>query len=216
MKKHWLMLLISLCLSIPAKRLFGQSADVSQLVLNVEKLAQLKKILLQMKQSYSILSKGYGMVSQLSQGNFNLHRVFLEGLMEASPSVRKYRKVKEVVNIQLHLVSLCNTSIKRYRNSGAFSIGELRYLASVQQKVLSESLGNLEELAVLVAGGLVQMDDGERLSAIDGIHRKMEETIGFLRRFLVSTDILRLQRIRHGRDLGQRESLFRTEQMNPK
>lgn len=216
MKKYRLLLLFSLCLSIPAKRLVGQSADVSQLLLNIEKLTQLKKILLQMRQSYSILSKGYGMVSELSQGNFNLHRVFLEGLMEASPSVRNYRKVKEAVNLQLHLVSLCNSSIKRYRNSGAFSIGELRYLASVQQKVLSESLGNLEELAVLVSGGLVQMDDGERLSAIVGIHRKMEETIGFLRRFLGSTDMLRLQRIRHGRDLGQRESFFRTERVNPK
>ncbi|MGB7526527.1 TerB family tellurite resistance protein [Sphingobacterium cellulitidis] len=216
MKKYRLLLLFSLCLSIPAKRLVGQSADVSQLLLNIEKLTQLKKILLQMRQSYSILSKGYGMVSELSQGNFNLHRVFLEGLMEASPSVRNYRKVKEAVNLQLHLVSLCNSSIKRYRNSGAFSIGELRYLASVQQKVLSESLGNLQELAVLVSGGLVQMDDGERLSAIDGIHRKMEETIGFLRRFLGSTDMLRLQRIRHGRDLGQRESFFRTERVNPK
>src|SRR4051812_41409108 len=83
---------------------FGQSDEMQQLMLNIEKLAQFKQILSDMKKGYETVSKGYGMVKDLSQGNFNLHKAFLDGLMEASPAVKKYKKVAEIIQFQLQLV----------------------------------------------------------------------------------------------------------------
>ncbi|WP_313260654.1 TerB family tellurite resistance protein [Sphingobacterium sp.] len=215
MKIFKLLLLTSLCLAMPGQRLLGQSAEVSQLLLNVEKLTQMKKILSQMKQSYQILSTGYGVVRDLSKGNFDLHRVFLQGLMEASPLVRRYHKVEKVIGLQVQLVSLCKSSLQRFRNSGSFSVEELRYLSSVQQKVLKESLVNLQELTVLVLDGQVQMNDGERLLAIDDIHLRMEGNVGFLRGFLGSADMLRKQRAQQKSGLGHLERFYRRESADP-
>ena len=67
---------------------FGQSQEAKQLLLNVEKLAQLKLMLSHMKTGYQILEKGYTSIKNISQGNFNLHRDFLDGLLQVSPAVK--------------------------------------------------------------------------------------------------------------------------------
>ena len=56
----------------------AQSTEIQQLLLNVEKLAQLKKILSNMKKGYEIVSNGYNTIKDISKGNFNLHDAFLE------------------------------------------------------------------------------------------------------------------------------------------
>ena len=71
-------------------QLKAQSDEVQQLLLNIEKLAQFKKILKNMKNGYQIIFKGYTAVKDISQGNFNLHKTFLDGLMQVSPAVKKY------------------------------------------------------------------------------------------------------------------------------
>ncbi|OYD41823.1 hypothetical protein [Sphingobacterium cellulitidis] len=208
MKICRLLLLTALWLVLPGQRLLGQSTEISQLILNVEKLAQMKKILSQMKQTYSVLNKGYGIIRDLSKGNFDLHRVFLHGLFEASPSVRRYHKVKLVIDLQLQVVSLTKRSIQRFRNSGLFSLEELQYLSLFQEKALEESLMILQELIVLVVDGQLKMNDGERLLAIDLLYRKMERSVESLRAMVNSTDILRYQRMRESRDIDRVEELI--------
>ncbi|WP_392470266.1 TerB family tellurite resistance protein [Sphingobacterium cellulitidis] len=207
MKICRLLLLTTLWLVLPGKRILGQSAEISQLILNVEKLTQMKKILSQMKQTYSVLNKGYGMIRDLSKGNFDLHRIFLQGLFEASPSVRRYHKVKLVIDLQLQVVSLTKRFIQRFRNSGLFSLEELQYLSLVQEKALEESLMILQELIVLVVDGKLKMNDGERLLAIDVLYSKMERSVEYLRTMVNSTDILRYQRMRESRDIDRMEEM---------
>lgn len=194
MKTFKLYLFISTFLIIPSQRAFPQRTEISQLLLNVEKLAQMKKILYQMKQGYSILSKGYGMVTDLSRGNFYLHRAFLQGLMKASPTISKYHKVDRIAILQIQLVRQSRQAVLRYRKCGRFTLDELDYLSKVRQKVLEGSLAYLQELTSLLVDGEVQMNDGERLSAIDRIHAQMEDATAFLRGFLHETDVLMVRR----------------------
>ena len=68
-----------------ANKALAQKDEIAQLLLNVEKLAQFKQILSDMKKGYVILSGGYNTVKDLSQGNFSLHKTFLDALMEDKP-----------------------------------------------------------------------------------------------------------------------------------
>ena len=34
------------------------------------------------------------------QGNFNLHKAFLDGLMMVSPAVKKYKRVADIITLQ--------------------------------------------------------------------------------------------------------------------
>ena len=86
-------------------KLFGTILrKLQQLLLDVEKLAQFKQIFSDLKKGYEIVVSGYSTVKNISQGNFNLHKTFLDGLMQVSPAVRKYKKVADIINDQVLLL----------------------------------------------------------------------------------------------------------------
>ncbi|MFX9630904.1 hypothetical protein ABTO69_20345, partial [Acinetobacter baumannii] len=74
--KKIIVLLLMCCMLFKGK---AQSDEVQQLLLNVEKLAQFKKILQNMYDGYKLLHKGYTAVKNISEGNFSLHKTFLDG-----------------------------------------------------------------------------------------------------------------------------------------
>lgn len=208
MRMYYMLTLTAGLLLIVQQKLVAQSKEVEQLLLNVEKLDKLKKVLSQMKQGYNILSDGYKTVRNVSQGNFHLHQVFLEGLMQASPAVRKYRRIADIVQIQVRLVSQCSSAITRLRKRNLFSSDELRYLGEVHGNLLNKSLRNLEELLGLISAGQLQMNDAERLDAIDRIYGEMQDMMLFLKDFHTDADILSLRRVQEQRGLQRTEKLY--------
>ena len=180
---------------------FGQSQEAKQLLLNVEKLAQLKLMLSHMKTGYQILEKGYTSIKNISQGNFNLHRDFLDGLLQVSPAVKQYSKVADIIRVQLKLVKESKAALAEFRGSKQFTITEIEYLGNVYANLLKECLKTLDELAMVVTAGKLRMSDDERLQAIDKIYDEVMEQYTFLNEFNNGTAILSLQREKEKMDI---------------
>lgn len=186
----------------------AQENEIQQLLLNVEKLSQLKKILSDMKKGYQILSTGYNTIEDLSKGNFNLHKTFLDGLLQVSPEVRKYKKIADIANYQLALVKEYKNAIARFKQDGNFSRVELDYLASVYDNLFEESLNNLNDLTTVITANKLRMSDDERLEAIDNIYLDMQDKLLFLRHFNNNITILAIQRARDINDARTIEEMY--------
>lgn len=200
MKKGiWVMVLIVGGL-LPVQRVQAQSAEVVQLALNLEKLAQFKKILQTMKQYYDILTNGYNAVRDIAKGNFSIHKVFLDGLLEVSPEVKKYRRIVDIINIQLQLVKEYKAALKRSRGSNLLRAGELNYLERVYGQLINESLDALNDLTTVITARQLRMSDEERLAAIDGIFEDMTDKLTFLRHFNNETSVLLVQRFKETKE----------------
>lgn len=180
---------------------FSQSQETKQLLLNVEKLAQLKLMLSHMKTGYQILEKGYTSIKNISQGNFNLHRDFLDGLLQVSPAVKQYSKVADIIRVQLKLVKESKAALAEFRGTKQFTITEIEYLGNVYANLLKECLKTLDELAMVVTAGKLRMSDDERLQAIDKIYDEVMEQYTFLNEFNNGTAILSLQREKEKMDI---------------
>ena len=180
---------------------FSQSQEAKQLLLNVEKLAQLKLMLSHMKTGYQILEKGYTSIKNISQGNFNLHRDFLDGLLQVNPAVKQYSKVADIIRVQLKLVKESKAALAEFRGSKQFTIAEIEYLGNVYANLLKECLKTLDELAMVVTAGKLRMSDDERLQAIDKIYDEVMEQYTFLNEFNNGTAILSLQREKEKMDI---------------
>lgn len=161
----------------------AQSAEVQQLILNLEKLSQLKSILSNMKKGYEIAVKGYGRIKDVTQGNYKLHEAFLDGLLAVNPELRKYRKVPDIIRYQAEILAEYKRAFKQVRDGGRFSPEEIEYFAKVYANLLDRSVENLDELAGVVTAGELRMSDQERIRAIDRLYDDMQRKRSFLRGF---------------------------------
>ena len=210
MKKTLIIGVLFLSLFFPP-RLAAQSQEMQQLLLNIEKLAQFKEILTDMKKGYQILSGGYNTIKELSQGNFSLHETFLDALMQVSATVRNYRRVGEIVKYQLLLVKEYKSAFEGFRNSGNFSPAEIAYFSNVYSNLLNQSLRDLDELVTVITANTLRMTDEERLTAIDKIYADMQDKLLFLRSFNKNTTVLAIQRAKERNDVRVMRGIYKTD-----
>ena len=208
MKRIWILLLVIGTSSITQ----AQSTEVQQLLLNYEKLKQLKNILSDMKKGYQIVSKGYTTIKNISEGNFNLHDAFITGLLSVSPEIRNYKRVADVITYQKNIVKEYKAAFNRFKHSEIFSPNEIKYLGNVYENLLNQSLGNLGELATIITSSKLSMSDNERLEAIDRIFADTEDKLLFLRDFNKRTNILVIQRSREQHSIEASEKLYQVNQ----
>ena len=200
-------LFIFLIAGIQAK-LSAQSDEAQQLLLNVEKLAQFKQILSDLKKGYQIISSGYSTIKNLSQGNFNLHKTFLDALMEVSPAVRKYKKVSDIINDQILIIKEYKNAFSRFKKDNNFNPEEIDYLGKVYTNLFKQSLNNLDELTIVITANKLRMSDDERLAAIDRIYNDMQDKLMFLRHFNNNTTILAVQRAKEKNDAVTMKKIY--------
>lgn len=186
----------------------AQSAEVQQLLLNYEKLQQLKNILSDMKKGYELVSSGYNAVRDISRGNFSLHDAFLAGLKEVNPAIRNYARVGEIVGMQKDILKEYRAAFNQFRVSELLSEEEIGYLDRVYSGLFTKSLRDADELLMVITASDLSMSDAERLSAIDRIHAAAEDKLRFLRSFNTRTRILVLQRDKESRNLSVLRGLY--------
>jgi DNA repair ATPase RecN len=172
----------------------AQSQEAQQLLLDWEKLTQFKKILKDMKDGYQILHKGYTTIRDISSGNFNLHKNFLDALLDVSPAVKQYKRIADIINYQLLIVKQYKAAYKQFKEDKNFTIDEINYISKVYANLFNESVKNLDELAMVITAGKLRMSDDERMQAIDRIYASIEDQFSFLQDFNSSTSYLSLQR----------------------
>nr|WP_315246592.1 TerB family tellurite resistance protein [uncultured Flavobacterium sp.] len=187
----------------------AQKQEIQQLILNIEKLAQFKQILKDMKKGYEILSGGYNTVKDLSEGNFNLHETFLDALMQVSPTVKNYRRIGDIVNYQVLLVKEYKSAFSRFRDNKNFNAEEIAYFERVYNNLFKQSLRNLDELTSVITANKMRMSDDERLAAIDKIYADMQDKLLFLRNFNNNTTVLALQRAKEHNDTQAMRSIYK-------
>lgn len=203
----WIVL-IAVCF-IPGISKAQSIADcIEQLTLDYEKLASLKSILRQMYQGYAVLSKGYNAVKDVSQGNFNLHKAFLDGLYLVSPAVREYPRITDIIGDQASLVSECRSASVTFHQDSHFNPDEIGYMMDVYNNLVNSSLKNLNDLAMVVTDSKLRMSDAERLTAIDRIYMESHDQLSYLRKFNDQAYRTALQRSREADDRRTLKNLY--------
>jgi hypothetical protein len=208
--KRWRGWVMALMLLLPVFGVTAQSVsdDIQQLLLDVEKLSQLKQILTEMYQEYTMLYNGYEKIKGLSQGTFSLHKVYLDGLLLVSPSVSDYWKVADIVLKEGNLVKDYQAASAYFRGSGLFSSQELDGIAVFYSSVVERAERDIAELTMVITGGTLRMSDGERLSAIDRIDGDVTGQLSLLHGYNNSAALQAAQRAQAAGDIGAIRGLY--------
>jgi hypothetical protein len=199
------LIVICFCNSVKAQSI-PQLAE--QLVLDIQKLSELKSILSDLYKGYEIVDKGYTNIKNIVSGNFDLHKAFLDGLLAVSPAVKNYQKIADIINSQEEIIKEYTVAKRQFQGSGVFSPTEMNYISNVYGNLLNLSLNDLGELTKVLTASELRMSDYERLTTIDRIGKNMDDKLSFLRSFNSNTSVQALQRQRDLNDIGTVKSLY--------
>ena len=191
---------------------FSQSHEATQLMLNYEKLIQMKEILDNMYKGYIILDKGYTKVKDIAEGNFKLHEAFLNELLKVSPEVRNYFRIAEIIQYQQRIVNEYKFTYSQMKSNWIFSGPELSIMADLYEGLFKASLRNLDEVVMILTTGELRMSDFERLEAIDRLHREMSGLLISLREINREISMLGNQR---KRIRNERKAILNLNGINP-
>ena len=181
--------------------------DIQQLTLDYQKLKTEKALLSDMYTAYNLISKGFDQIKSIAQGNFTLHRTFLNALLAVSPAIRNYYKVASIINNEAELVREYQSAQHYFQRTGSFTLTELTYFNDLYANLLTHSLQDLDELVMIMTDDQLRMSDAERLSAIDRIDESMTTQLSTLKAFnnanaiqvgqrsLITTDIQSLRNL---------------------
>jgi hypothetical protein len=186
----------------------AQSAEIEQLLLDWQKLSGLKAILNDMYKGYEIVSNGYESIKNISEGNFNLHQVFLDGLLAVSPAVQNYKRIADIISDQIMIVKEYKTAYTRFKQDENFTPDEIIYIGKVYGNLFNESVKGLDELMMVITAGTMRMSDDERLSSIDRIYEDMQNKLTFIKYFNNSTSILEVQRVKEKNDVTTMQRIY--------
>lgn len=142
----------------------------------------------QLKQGYKAVSQGWQMIKGFSQGEFNLHSLYLNGLKLVNPLVAKDPRVAEsleaIISIRLGFAGLEKLELNVQHRS---------YVEQVRENLMQASEKELAALESLLGTGKLEMTDDERLQRLDQIHIRLKDKEAFTRDFSAQAKLLAQQ-----------------------
>jgi DNA repair ATPase RecN len=193
-KKFWICFVMVAGSAIAPVKTHAQVYELERLLLDIEKLLQLKDVLSDLYKGYEILSTGYSAIKNISEGNFNLHKAFLDALLVVSPAVQNYARIADIIDDQASILSEYKSAYNAFKQDKHFTPDELVYISNVYNNLISGSEKNLDNLLNVITADKLRMSDAERLHAIDGIYSDTHDQLMFLRQFNTRTGSLASER----------------------
>lgn len=178
------------------------------LILDMEKLAELKAILKGMYRGYEVLDQGYTNIRNIAHNSFDLHQAFLDALLAVTPEVRQYSPALDVLQTEQRLLAEYKAGSRKLQASGYFTPTEMQVINSVYGNILAAGSSDVEELKRVLTPGELRMSDAERMQAIDRIDKDIGKQLSWLRQFNQVGTIQVWQRAKEINDLSTLRQLY--------
>ena len=160
------------------------------------------------KKGYDIASKGIHTISDIKNGEFNLHETFFNSLKAVNPQVKNVAEVAAIIAMQISIVQHFKSSLKTYHDSQQFSHDELEYVGKVYTDLTTECLQDIDQLIAVISDNTFQMTDDERIKQINFIYADMSDKNQFTQSFTTGTMLLAQQRTKEHNDISVSQNLY--------
>lgn len=195
--------LVARCISGQA-----QIQEIEQLKINLEKLVQLKLMLSQAKQGYQTLQNGYNAVRDAAKGNYNLHKNYLDGLLQVSPQVRNAPALKRLLDNNVFAPTEYRGWYNQVLKLGVFKPVELTSIQERYRFIETGLTDQIEQLQSILSSGKLRMSDGERVAAIEVLAVKSDEQLIALRQLINEQTAIAAGRVQDKKDVEAIRRLY--------
>lgn len=149
----------------------------------LQQIAALQIHLESIKKGYRIARTGLHAVSDLKNGEFNLHSLYFQSLKKVNPTIRKYGRIAEISATQVKILKDYKALQDRIQADGMYSRAELDYIDRALGSILDNCEQVISDLIDVVSDGKLELKDDERLERIDQLYNAMQENADLSRSF---------------------------------
>jgi len=126
----------------------------------------------------------------------NLYAGYYNELAQVKRLLADYQMVKDVITKQKQVITEYREASVLFNRDAHFTAAELRYMSTIYDGILQESLRNLEAVTTVITSLTTQMDDAERWLRIDQADKAIQLNLDHLRQFNRQNALLSLSRSR--------------------
>jgi hypothetical protein len=177
-----------------------------QLKVLLQQIAALKVYGNYVQKGYGIAQKGLTMISDIKNGELNLHTVFYNALATVNPKVRSYAKVGDIITLSLKISSE-EILIGQGIAGNGFTQDEANYIGRVISRLQQDCESQIDLLTSILTDDELEMDDAMRIAAIDRIHAEMTNNYTFIKSFASEAVLLAGVRQRELKDIEDTRSM---------
>ncbi len=181
----------------------GQSKQVKVMLQQISALRVYSGYL---QKGYGIAKKGLAALSDLKNGELNLHTAFYNTLATVNPAVRNYAKVGEIMALSSKVIHE-EEDAGQWLSQESFTPEESSYIRRVFNRLQQDCEMQLELLASVLTDAELEMDDAERIAIIDRIHTEMTGNYTFAKSFAREAAMLARVRERDKKDIENARQL---------
>lgn len=138
----------------------------------------------------------------------DLYQEYFDELWKVKDVLTTYHRIKEITQQEISLVQQYHSAWNGVRQDGHFTPGELLYIGQVYTGILSESVKNLDQIALVINSFTTQMTDAKRLDIINKVADVMQQNYDDLQQFNVQNIRVSLQRSKDEHDINIVKQLY--------
>lgn len=147
-------------------------------------------------------------ISNWTEKQRALYQEYFDELKKVKNILAYYRAVRDITTQQAKIVQVYRKAWQIVQKDRHFTPEELTYIEKVYSGILSESVRNMEQLALVVNAFETQMSDAKRLEIINTVAAKVQQNYNDLNRFNTQTARLSIQRAKAAAEIEQARRLY--------
>jgi DNA repair ATPase RecN len=132
----------------------------------------------------------------------DLYNEYYQELWQVKNALSTYQKVIAMIDKQAQLVAEYQQARALIGRDSHFSAEEVTHIYNVYSGILSQSVENIGQLALVINAFVVQMDDGDRLHLIDATGESIDKNSSDLRNYTQENILISMQRAKDQDDLN--------------
>ena len=200
-----LLVLSNLCEAQKVKEWLRQKKTQKQYL--IEQIAQYKIYLELAKKGYRIAKEGLETIHDIKNGEFELHKNYMDSLRIVGAEVGKYKRIEFTGALYSRIKAVTASSENRLGQSEYISSEEFGYVRSVYSKLLADCERITNALKDVTEDGPLSMSDDERFNRIDLFYGQMQSNYSFAKAFSSEATMLAACRLREADDLKTRRAI---------
>lgn len=161
-----------------------------------------------LQKGYHIAQQGLTAISDIKNGEFNLHKDYFGSLSSVNPAITKDARIAAIIAMQASIVQRYRKAYANAQSSGQFNGGEINYIYSVFTHLLDDCSNDLAELINLTTAGKYQLTDEERIKRLDMLYGSMWNKYAFAQSFSNQTRVMALSRAKESSDATMLQQLY--------